>query len=223
MVKRRIVERRRSMARVALLCLGLLAGCHEVPPRRPDSAALAPLPDGWPAEAIYDADPLHPAVDGFADAQAVLGDPIGVEPDAGVAHIGVDAVGVDLDEHRHPIAARPLAVGGLLATLVALLYGPFLHSPFFFDDYHSLVDNRHLRDVGNIPRFFLEGTGYSAHAWRVAYRPLLSASFALSFAVTGEDPWSFRIVNVFLLAANGWIVFLLLRRLFAGTGTLVSR
>lgn len=114
-------------------------------------------------------------------------------------------------------ASSALTVGLLLTCLVGLAYGPFLASPFVFDDYHSVVDNPAIRTLRGIPDFFTTGKGFSLHAKWHAYRPLLLTSYALSYVFTGPDPWSFRIVSFFLHVCNGLIVFLLLRRL-AGPG-----
>ena len=42
----------------------------------------------------------------------------------------------------------------LVVALVTLTHAPALDSGFHYDDRHSLLDNPHIRDLGQIPRAF---------------------------------------------------------------------
>ena len=42
----------------------------------------------------------------------------------------------------------------LVVALVTLTHAPALDSGFHYYDSHSLLDNPHIRDLGQIPRFF---------------------------------------------------------------------
>lgn len=124
------------------------------------------------------------------------------------------------DAERRPAGPPSWAVLLLLLAAVGVVYGPFLRSPFVFDDYHSVVENPSIRRLENIPEFFSTGRGFSVHSKWHSYRPLLLSSYSLSYALTGPEAWSFRIVNFVLHACNAWIVFLLLRGLLgAATGS----
>ena len=49
----------------------------------------------------------------------------------------------------------------ILVGLPALAYLNSLGNPFQYDDFHSIVDNPHIRQLGNIPRFFVDPTLFS--------------------------------------------------------------
>ena len=55
-----------------------------------------------------------------------------------------------------PERAYPL----LLIVLVVLPHAPALDSGFHYDDRHSLLDNPHIRDLGQLPRFFSDPTAF---------------------------------------------------------------
>jgi Tfp pilus assembly protein PilF len=85
-----------------------------------------------------------------------------------------------------------------LAALVALLvYAPSIAGDFVYDDGELILRNPSIRDLT---------------AWRsiIGYepsRPLLTWTWALNFAVGGEKPWSYHLVNVLIHAANAALVF----------------
>ena len=61
---------------------------------------------------------------------------------------------------------------GLLG-LVALCYVNSLDGSFHYDDSHSIVENYHIRHLGNIPRFFSDPQTFSREPAMAMYRPLL--------------------------------------------------
>jgi hypothetical protein len=101
----------------------------------------------------------------------------------------------------------------LLLTL--LVYSGSLSNEFVHDDWPSVSENQHLRDLGNLDDFFLDPglfskTGRSGHT-----RPVLLVTFALNHAV-GSNPREFRVVNLALHLVNIVLSFLLVRRIFSG-------
>jgi hypothetical protein len=107
--------------------------------------------------------------------------------------------------------------GGIAAILLLtlLVYGGSLDNEFVHDDWPSVSQNEHLRELGNLDDFFLDPglfskTGRSSHT-----RPVLLVTFALNYAVSA-DPRGFRAVNLALHLANVVLSFLLVRRIFRG-------
>jgi Tfp pilus assembly protein PilF len=90
----------------------------------------------------------------------------------------------------------------LFAALAMGLYANALNNPFHFDDLHGIVENHHLRDPGNIPKFFAPKTGrqyFSPSEPRaIHYRPLLLTSYTANFALGGEGPVGFHLYHVLL-------------------------
>ena len=56
---------------------------------------------------------------------------------------------------------------------------------FHYDDFHSLVNNPHIRTLAEVPAFFRDPTLFSANPESAMYRPVLLVSYALNYAVGG--------------------------------------
>ncbi len=102
---------------------------------------------------------------------------------------------------RSPLAL--IVLGGLL------VFANTLDNSFHYDDNHSIVDNPHLRSLGNVPRFFVDPGTFSAMPEARMYRPLLLVSYALNYALGGTAVWGYHLVNLGLHLANAWLVWLL--------------
>ncbi len=99
-------------------------------------------------------------------------------------------------------------------------YLPSLNGDFALDDVSLIVQNPVAQDVGRIPEAFL--TDYLHNclgADAVYYRPLVAASFAANWSISGPDPLVFRLTNLLLSIAVDLLVFTLALRL---TGQLVA-
>jgi tetratricopeptide (TPR) repeat protein len=83
----------------------------------------------------------------------------------------------------------------LPVLLTAGLYGFTLHGPFVFDDVGDIVSAPWVHRLW--PPDWL---GHSR-------RPLVALSWALNWAWTGERPWSFRLVNIVVHAANAALLW----------------
>ncbi|HEY6941803.1 hypothetical protein [Dokdonella sp.] len=101
----------------------------------------------------------------------------------------------------------------LLAALVAtcLVYAPGLTGGWFFDDFPNIVRNPDVQPS----RFGLSelaGAALSSPASDLK-RPLASLSFMVDAALFGLEPLGWKLTNLVLHLANGWLVFLLARAL----------
>ena len=86
----------------------------------------------------------------------------------------------------------------MLAIVVCAAYGNSLQGSFQYDDFHSIVRNASLRDLGNLPAFFTDPETFSAEAGKAMYRPVLLVSFALNHALHGYEVEGYHAVNVIL-------------------------
>jgi protein O-mannosyl-transferase len=110
-----------------------------------------------------------------------------------------------------------LAISGL----VLLAYSNHFQNDFQFDDAHTIVNNAFIQTLGNIPKFFQDGTTFSALPSNQSYRPLVSSFLAISYALAGGlKPFWFHflifalfLVEVLLL---GYVLVQLLDRLSPG-------
>src|SRR5260370_38330196 len=92
----------------------------------------------------------------------------------------------------------------LAATVVgAALYSPALSGRFVFDD-DTLPFRTGIHDA-------------SLGAWLTGVRPFLMFSYWVNYRISGEDPYSYHVLNLLIHAINTSLVFMvLLRRLSVG-------
>ncbi len=110
-------------------------------------------------------------------------------------------------------ASRGFALG--IGTAVALTLGAYANhfrNAFHFDDAHVIEDNLAIRDLGNVPRFFTDAATFSTLTDHQTYRPLLSTSLAVDYAVAGGlDPVVFHatqfLLHLLVAAGVGLLAF----------------
>ncbi len=90
-----------------------------------------------------------------------------------------------------------LMFGGLLLALLAAYANHFGNS-FHFDDGHAIIDNPAIRSLADVPRFFSDVRTFSVEPTGQSYRPLVTASLALDYALGGGlKPLWFHISTFF--------------------------
>lgn len=87
----------------------------------------------------------------------------------------------------------------LVLLAVCIAYSNHFHNGFHFDDAHTVLDNPWIRSLHNVPRFFTDATTFSVLPSNRTYRPLVSTSLALDYALgRGYKPFWFH-VSTFLV------------------------
>ncbi len=71
----------------------------------------------------------------------------------------------------------------LALILISITYSNHFHNQFHFDDAHVAQNNIYIRSLENIPRFFQDATLSSSFPENQHYRPLVSTTLALDYAV----------------------------------------
>lgn len=112
-------------------------------------------------------------------------------------------------KNRIFLVACLLALAGLVLT-----YSNHFNNPFHFDDAHTIETNAAIRDIKDIPRFFVDGTTSSSLPANQAYRPGLTTLNAIDFWLGGKDvplPFYYHrsIFIVFVLLAIALFFFFL--------------
>lgn len=98
--------------------------------------------------------------------------------------------------------------------MVCLVYANHFGNKFHFDDSHTIQNNPWIRDLGNIPRFFTDGTTFSTLPANRAYRPLVSTSLAIDYRLSGGlKPLWFHISTFFWFVSQLVLMFALFRYL----------
>jgi tetratricopeptide (TPR) repeat protein len=89
------------------------------------------------------------------------------------------------------------SICGLL-LLVSAAYSNHFRNGFHFDDAHTIINNPYIRNLHNLPLFFKDASTFSTLPANRTYRPLVSASLALDFALGhGLNPVYFHASTFF--------------------------
>ncbi|PIE24351.1 MAG: hypothetical protein CSA62_03455 [Planctomycetota bacterium] len=83
----------------------------------------------------------------------------------------------------------------LLALLVLAVHASGLVGPLVFDDEHAVRDNTAIRELSNLPAFFLDPDMFSATAGRM-YRPLVLSTLAIDHWIGSGAAWAFKVGNL---------------------------
>jgi Flp pilus assembly protein TadD len=108
---------------------------------------------------------------------------------------------------RHYLFAAALGAAALLFT-----YSNSLHNAFHYDDLHVIVNNVYVRSLRNIPLFFRDAYTFSSIPEHATYRPLVSATYAIDYAIGGLDPAPFHATQILLLIVIWTMLIVFLRK-----------
>ncbi len=115
---------------------------------------------------------------------------------------------------------RALAV---VFVLVGLIYSNHFNNEFHFDDSHTVVENPWIRDVHNIPTIFKDATTFSTLPPNRVYRPIVTASLAVDYALGhGLKPLWFHISTFFWFMLQLGVMFLLFSRVSSPAAALAA-
>ena len=97
-------------------------------------------------------------------------------------------------------AHGPSFVGLALVVVVFLCFANALRNEFVFDDIYLVTVNNQIRSL-NLPLLLS------------SYRPIRDISYAIDFALWGENPFGFHLTSILIHAANVVLVFALVQRI----------
>ncbi len=112
-----------------------------------------------------------------------------------------------------PLGARrftQLFVAALVAGL-AIAYANGFGIGFYFDDSYGIQENPAVRSLANIPRFFSDPFTLTTVRENVDIRPVLVTTFAVNYAISGNNPWSYHAFNLIVHLLTALMVFVLVR------------
>ena len=95
-----------------------------------------------------------------------------------------------------------LVLPAALVLAICAAYANHFQNSFHFDDAHTVVDNPYIRSLRNVPRFFTDATTFSVLPPNRTYRPFVSTSLAIDYALAhGYHPFWFHVSTfvVFML------------------------
>ena len=112
----------------------------------------------------------------------------------------------------------PLIASVILLLAICMAYANSFENGFHLDDFHTVVDNPAIRSLHNVPRFFSDATTFSVLRPNQTYRPLVSASLALDYALGhGYAPFWFHLSTFLLFLLLAWLLVRLYQLIFDKT------
>ncbi len=97
----------------------------------------------------------------------------------------------------------------VLACLSFIIYARTLNYPFVFDDHHVITQNPLIRNLADAPRLFVSSRMEPGGKTSSSYRPFLYATYALNYAISGVNPWSYRLLDILSHALCSFLVYLI--------------
>ncbi|MDQ3020541.1 MAG: tetratricopeptide repeat protein [Bacteroidota bacterium] len=88
-----------------------------------------------------------------------------------------------------------------------------LSNEFVFDDESVIVNNASIRYLTNIQKFFTADEGFHKVIGRY-YRPIVSATYTVDYAVYGLNPYGYHLTNVIIHIIACLLLFKILSTLF---------
>ncbi len=99
----------------------------------------------------------------------------------------------------------------IIAIFAIFLYINSLKSSFVYDDEFTITNNVLIKDLRNLP--ILLKKQYLDLSGEMSYRPVVTLSYFLDYAVFGLNPWGFHLTNMLLHALNGIMLYFFLAAL----------
>jgi len=85
-----------------------------------------------------------------------------------------------------------------LAVLCFTVFSNTLNHEFHLDDSYGIMGNPAIRSLKNIPSFFVDPSTICVFPPNVDYRPLIAVTYALNYAISGLNMWSWHITHILL-------------------------
>ncbi len=99
------------------------------------------------------------------------------------------------------------------ALAVTLAYANHFENSFHFDDTHTVESNLFIRDLRNLPQFFTDARTFSSLPANQSYRPVVTATLAVDYALGGTNPLAFHLDAFFWFLLQCLLLALLFRRI----------
>lgn len=108
----------------------------------------------------------------------------------------------------------------LIFIVTFITYSNHFENAFHFDDEHTIVHNRYIKSLKNIPSFFLDAATTSSLPANQAYRPGLTALNTLDLFFSGKDtplPFVFHVSIFFCFILLSILIYFLVLHILSLT------
>ena len=102
----------------------------------------------------------------------------------------------------------------IITVFSFLIFYNSLENDFVFDDESVVVNNYTISDLSNIPKFFTGDEGFHKVIGRY-YRPIVSSTYTIDYAIWELDPVGFHFTNIIIHLISCLLLFAVLAKLFA--------
>ena len=101
----------------------------------------------------------------------------------------------------------------IITVLTFLIFYNSFENEFVFDDESVVVNNLSIMDISNIPKYFTGAEGFHKVIGRY-YRPIVSTTYAVDYAIGELNPLGYHITNVIIHIVSCLLLFAILSELF---------
>lgn len=111
---------------------------------------------------------------------------------------------------------KTLAYFIVVAIVSFAVYANSLNNQFVFDDDSVVLGDPTIMSLSNLPKFFTGDMGFHK-VIGAYYRPAVSSTYAIDYALWKFNPFGFHLTNILIHVINSLLFFLLLRLMFKRT------
>lgn len=97
----------------------------------------------------------------------------------------------------------------LIAVISIFLYANTLQNGFVYDDDFTVVNNTFIKQLNNLPKL-INPNEYFSLSGEVTYRPVVTITYFLDYALYGLKPWGFHLTNLLLHVLNAVLLYIFL-------------
>lgn len=96
----------------------------------------------------------------------------------------------------------------LIIIISSAIYANTLKNSFVYDDSVTIVNNTFIKKLNNIPK--LVSNDYFLYSSETSYRPVVTFTYFLDYAIFDLKPWGYHLTNLLLHAINCILLYLFL-------------
>lgn len=89
--------------------------------------------------------------------------------------------------------------------IATVIYTNTLHNGFVYDDKGVILRNEMIKSPSNLSKLFT--SEYFALSKEASYRPLVTLTYFIDYAIFGLKPWGYHLTNTLLHALNGGLFY----------------
>src|SRR5574337_136806 len=97
----------------------------------------------------------------------------------------------------------------LIIFISVLLYINSLSNTFVYDDVYIITENYLIKSLGNLPKLFLKD--YLLLSGELSYRPIVTLSYFIDYAIWQLNPLVYHLTNVILHTVNVFLFYCLIK------------